>query len=416
MPPQNRLAPPLQNSLAYDVPIPLEPGMRLPEPASRFVPRRELENLSIGLGRGQVAAMEGTRQLLTQPVATAQALIEAARQLGTDPRIVLDMLRAARQKAMSGSLGLGELIGENVTPTMRGRTAPNVRKIFVGKGSKTWDAAAAKRAEELEAAGESPEEIWMQTGTFRSPDGQLRQEVSDLHAVWKAAGTSGLASEMLKHPELYSAYPDLAQIAFKVVQRSNRGGQYQPALKDFWEENIEVDPTIPRTAAIHELQHAIQEREGFSKGGKPFSESAGEDYRKGGNLINDFSEKMQEFRELKKTLPFEQRPRSRLTIGWYNRDFDIDELFDDIEDKVADPVIQKQMLDIIEELDARRENAFGISQGFIEQEAMRKNYMRLAGEAEARAAEARAGMTPTQRRFNFPLRSYDVPLDQLIIK
>lgn len=123
----NRLAPPLQNSLAYSVPIPLEPGMRLPEPVSRFVPRRELENLSIGLGRGQTAAMEGTRQLLTQPVATAQALIEAARQLGADPRIVLDMLRAARQKAMSGSLGLGELIGENVTPTMRGRGAPVAR-------------------------------------------------------------------------------------------------------------------------------------------------------------------------------------------------------------------------------------------------------------------------------------------------
>lgn len=120
MPPPNRLAPPLQNSLAYSVPAPLEPGM-LPPPPSRFVPRRELENLSIGLGRGVRSGMEGTAQLLTQPVATAQALIEAARQLGTDPRIVLDMLRAARQKAMSGSLGLGELIGENVTPGVRGR-------------------------------------------------------------------------------------------------------------------------------------------------------------------------------------------------------------------------------------------------------------------------------------------------------
>lgn len=126
MPPPNRLAPPLQNSLAYSVPMPLEPGM-LPPPPSRFVPRRELENLSIGLGRGVRSGMEGTAQLLTQPIATAQALIEAARQLGTDPRIVLDMLRAARQKAMSGSLGLGELIGENVTPGFRGKPAPVAR-------------------------------------------------------------------------------------------------------------------------------------------------------------------------------------------------------------------------------------------------------------------------------------------------
>lgn len=126
MPPPNRLARPLTNSLAYSVPVPLEPGMMRPAPAA-FNPRRELENLSIGMGRGAVTGMEGTKQLLTQPVATAQALIEAARQLGTDPAVILNMLRAARQKAMSGSLGLGELIGENVTPGMRGRGAPVAR-------------------------------------------------------------------------------------------------------------------------------------------------------------------------------------------------------------------------------------------------------------------------------------------------
>ena len=126
MPPQNRLARPLTNSLAYSVPVPLEPGMMRPAPAA-FNPRRELENLSIGMGRGAVTGMEGTKQLLTQPIATAQALIEAARQLGTDPAVILDMLRAARQRAMSGSLGLGELIGENVTPGMRGRGAPVAR-------------------------------------------------------------------------------------------------------------------------------------------------------------------------------------------------------------------------------------------------------------------------------------------------
>lgn len=126
MPPQNRLAPPLNNSLAYSVPRPLEPGM-LPPPPSRFVPRRELENLSIGMGRGIRSGMEGTAQMLTQPIATAQALIEAARQVGADPRIVLDMLRAARQKAMSGSLGLGELVGENITPRVRGGGAPVAR-------------------------------------------------------------------------------------------------------------------------------------------------------------------------------------------------------------------------------------------------------------------------------------------------
>ena len=124
MPPNNRLAPPLRNSLASYVPAPLEPGM-LPQTSSRYGMQDRLTNLSIGMGRGLTDQLEGTKQLVTQPVATAQALIEAARQMGTDPRIVLDMLRAARQKAMSGSLGLGELIGGNVPLGVRG--APKMR-------------------------------------------------------------------------------------------------------------------------------------------------------------------------------------------------------------------------------------------------------------------------------------------------
>jgi len=132
MPPNNRLAPPLRNSLASYVPAPLEPGM-LPQTPSGYGMQDRLTNLSIGMGRGLTDQLEGTKQLVTQPVATAQALIEAARQMGTDPRIVLDMLRAARQKAMSGALGLGELIGGNVPMGVRG--APVMREIDVYHGS-----------------------------------------------------------------------------------------------------------------------------------------------------------------------------------------------------------------------------------------------------------------------------------------
>lgn len=123
MPPNNRLAPPLRNSLASYIPAPLEPGM-LPQTPSRYGMQDRLTNLSIGMGRGLTDQLEGTKQMVTQPVATAQALIEAARQVGTDPRIILEMLRAARQKAMSGALGLGELIGGNVPLGVRGAPAP----------------------------------------------------------------------------------------------------------------------------------------------------------------------------------------------------------------------------------------------------------------------------------------------------
>jgi hypothetical protein len=49
------------------------------------------------------------------------------------------------------------------------------------------------------------------------------------------------------------------------------------------------------------------------------------------------------------------------------------------------------------------------------EEAFRQ-YRLLAGEAEARAAAARRLMNEQQRRATFPLTSYDVPINQLIIK
>ena len=41
-------------------------------------------------------------------------------------------------------------------------------------------------------------------------------------------------------------------------------------------------------------------------------------------------------------------------------------------------------------------------------------YIRSAGETEARAVQARQMMTPEERRATFPLKSYDIPLNELI--
>ena len=43
-------------------------------------------------------------------------------------------------------------------------------------------------------------------------------------------------------------------------------------------------------------------------------------------------------------------------------------------------------------------------------------YRRLAGEAEARATQKRKNLTDEQRRAEFPERSYDVPINELIIR
>lgn len=52
--------------------------------------------------------------------------------------------------------------------------------VFMGPSSKTWDAIRAKQAEQMRAAGKSPQEVWQATGTsYMHPDTIPRQEISD---------------------------------------------------------------------------------------------------------------------------------------------------------------------------------------------------------------------------------------------
>ena len=62
------------------------------------------------------------------------------------------------------------------------RYDPTRAEIFIGKTAKTWNPRTAEKAVQMEAAGVDPETIWRETGTFRGPDNELRQEISDADA------------------------------------------------------------------------------------------------------------------------------------------------------------------------------------------------------------------------------------------
>jgi hypothetical protein len=97
------------------------------------------------------------------------------------------------------------------------------------------------------------------------------------------------------------------------------------------------------------------------------------------------------------------------------RSVDIDDWFDSL-DQVDDPKIRQQFFDILNKLDIERQNLFGLDEGIMAQQQNIETYRRLAGEAEARATQNRIMMTEEQRRAKFPLESYDVPLEELIIR
>ena len=101
------------------------------QPARRNL-RTDLENLSSGIGQGIVNQMEGVKGLITDPVGTVKGAYEGVKGIVRDPSVLADALRYTADKAMSGPLGAGEVVGEMIGP-MRGK--PPMAEIDVYHGS-----------------------------------------------------------------------------------------------------------------------------------------------------------------------------------------------------------------------------------------------------------------------------------------
>ena len=295
--------------------------------------------------------------------------------------------------AAASALPLGKLVGalKQYDPTMQ--------KIFIGKSAKTWDAAAAKRAEEMEAAGADPETIWRETGTYRGTDDQLRQEIPDEMAFKPGFGLPGGRSrawnveEAVFHPSMRAAYPDIMEetlTTMRVKPDVPETGYFQARVPAEY-GSVGLDPEIGvsgrnrpeiKSVLAHELQHAVQAKEGFARGGNPDQ------------------------------FPIVSREQREGTMNWIrekiaskaaSRHKDSEFLFSGFErgkpETLNDPEI-KALLNKLKQMELEANP--------------REQYKRLAGEAEARAVQARLGMTKEQRRQTYPFKSYDVPVNELI--
>jgi len=91
-----------------------------------------LQNLSIGLGRGLQSQLESIKGIVTDPVGSAKSVYEAGKAVVRDPAIVAQMLREMGQRATSGPLGAGEVIGEMLGPRKGG---PVMQELDVYHGT-----------------------------------------------------------------------------------------------------------------------------------------------------------------------------------------------------------------------------------------------------------------------------------------
>lgn len=108
-----------------------------PQPLRPNTPYENLEALSYGLGSGAVNQLEGYKQLLTHPLATAKDMAAALAAVAKDPSLAANALYGMWGKATGSPEGFGTVVGENLNPRnlARNLAKPNVREITTYHGT-----------------------------------------------------------------------------------------------------------------------------------------------------------------------------------------------------------------------------------------------------------------------------------------
>ena len=141
--------------------------------------------------------------------------------------------------------------------------------LYAGENAATADREALARAMELERDGADAEDIRRDTGWFRGMDGKWRFEIDDSGMTYERRGGSapgaGGLGDYIRHEGLFAAYPELrdAKVVFAEME-GRRDANYNPRTN-----TITINEKLrnaPEGELLHELQHAVQEIEGFASG------------------------------------------------------------------------------------------------------------------------------------------------------
>ncbi len=278
-------------------------------------------------------------------------------------------------------------------------------------------------ATQMEEAGKSPFDVKIATGWERGADGEWRYEISDAKAHLNLEGMSelnriletnfreGFAAKLrqfeARYPNLaerrqqlieaetnsrrveamdkifgltpivaefklrdlfdyedaYEAYPELKNYDVRIIDRESLNGSYYKGKFDI-ALGVSRIPARMRAVLLHEIQHAIQEKEGFAAGGNP-------------EMFMDFDR-----------IEYLERRRDELNQR-------INEGEEGLEDELQE--VESELVD------KREKEPY-------------YNYRRLAGEVEARNVMKRRDMTAAQRRTSLATSTEDFSRDEQLVR
>ena len=312
--------------------------------------------------------------------------------------------------------------------------------MFTGPKSTGWNQDAANTATKLLDNGADPSQVWKDHLIGRMPDGKLFSEIDDSGSIaipndkwgwannidYKAEGKAhGSVGEFLKHDDLHNNYHgmiDFGDANKRLGMTVRRGGGDGGSFGDNnitvgGAESLDGTGKINKSTALHELQHAIQDKEGWAEGGNPgmFNQ------QKEAELARDALSWRRELLNKRKEMP---------KADWYHVD---NELVQDYQKQgIFDWVPNREVRDLASQPYILHADKYDNGAGLKDLEDLVKMYgldnrttaykpfeayQRLTGEAQARATQDRMNMNMQQRRDTYPLagdKLSDIPLNQLI--
>lgn len=371
-------------------------------------------------------------------------------------------IRRGKRRIRSAQKTL-EASGEIETLRARGQTAQNAQEEQSGKFSlagqkaRTANSQTLQIAEQMEQEGASSEEIWQETGWTRTMDGQSwRFEIDNSEAKYRGGGDAqfredhadyaeyqdllqkmfeGTISEsemqrmeqlddiwsgeyarlrervesgdatladVLQHDSLYEAYPELRDVKVRLESDTgSKNGSYDPRTNTITISEDKPGDSAKVGTMLHEIQHAIQQIEGWESGASPeywaareyesgdtASDRAQELYSRILNSLDKADQnKVIRYNELDREMEatFTADPESEAGKRYAQYEAEQDKLYEEL--------YKNEWFRRLLDLQRKMENP---------QSAYYEMYLNTAGEIEARNVSERYRMAQEERRKTAP--------------
>lgn len=328
------------------------------------------------------------------------------------------------------------------------------RYSYAGQNAANADLEALDTAEEMERRGVGAETIRQQTGWFRGRDGKWRFEIDDSGMEYRYRGDaaygdadyqryaglrerleadmlglggeplteaetaefnelrerfgdmytrpgergdgsapSNLLSQYIRHDELFEQYPWLENVGLRFEDLGARGGYFDPGSNV-----IVLDESLRSKAQdtiVHEVQHAIQQAEGFARGSSTnywrFRAENNQSALNTARMARDAYLERIGYGEFERELRAELESDA-ITADEYNRRLD---------EFISGSEYGRQITRRNNEIARREADAEAFRNPDIDT-SPRTLYRNTAGEIEARDAESRRRLTAEERRATPP--------------